>query len=387
MSRRELAYCVLALAASACTTASPPTASPPTGGEETTSDGTHQQKLRICTLASSGVGKAANVVCKDIWTGGLRQNVPVGDLSVGPGGVGGVLSQHRNHVLVTGLVGTAMLFTVTDGMLVDPVSLDVGADSLSGTLDKNGAYVLTAKEVLFFPWGNTTSTSRGKLDKADGSAAQVATTPVNSEGTGYVYVSEKSGSLEGFDTDASGEIVGLVEDIDHFPAGVVVGIAGVGLLAVAPVAHLASAPGGNGSSIPVVENTSTIANLQTRELAACWVDSDDGEVCITNPGTMTVSCGQFGPTGFTTFTSIANVAPIVGDTLLDIAIEDSIVGVLGKAGGKPAMFLFERTGDFVKQVNQLHIFPVGFADVANGVILLHDIDKDHHWPKGDDTPL
>jgi hypothetical protein len=381
MSRRVVSFCVLILAASACNTVSP-TGADPTGGDPT-DDGTHPAKQQVCTLASSAVGKPAIVVCKDIWTGGLRQAVPVGDLSVGPGGVGGVLSHRGHHVLVTGLVGTAKLFTLADGMLVDPVSLEVGADSLSGTLDKNGAYVLTGKEVLFFPWGSATSTSKGKLKKADGSAAQVATTPVNAEGTGYVYVSEKTGSLEGFDTDPSGEIIGEAEEIEKFPAGVVVGITSLGLLAVAPVAHLASAPGGNGSSIPVVEDTSTIANLPTRELAACWADSEDGEICITNPGSMTVSCGQFGPKGFTTFTSIANTKPLVGDTLLDIAMEGSIVGVLGKADGKPALFLFERTGDFVKQVNQLHQFPVGYGDVANGVILLSDREKGHHWPKDD----
>lgn len=371
MRRKELASYVLVLAASACSTGTSTS-----GGNTTEGD---NKQLQICTLASGGVGTPASVVCKNIWTGALIQTVETGVASAGPGGVGGVLAQHRNQVLVTGLVGTAMLFTVTNGLLGDPVSLDVGEDSLSGTLTSQGAYVLTGKNLYFFPNGETTRTSHKGLQMADGSAAQVVVTG------GFAYVSEKSGSLEAFELGALGNVIGLATPVSGVPAGAIVGIASLNGLVVAPVAHLASAPGGNGSAIPVVNGLKAGVVLSTRELAACWADGDDGEVCITNPGTMTISCGQFDNRGFTSFTSIANTAPLVGDTLLDIAVNGSIVGVLGKADGKPAEFIFEREGDFVKQINQLHQFPVGFADVANGVMLLSDRDWSH-IPDGGDSP-
>jgi hypothetical protein len=47
----------------------------------------------------------------------------------------------------------------------------------------------------------------------------------------------------------------------------------------------------NQSTIPVVSGLSVAQIVPTKEVAACLATNDDGEACITNPGSMTVSCG------------------------------------------------------------------------------------------------
>lgn len=314
---------------------------------------------QICTLASGGVGQSAAVVCKDVRTGMTVQSVPAGASSAGPGGVGGALARRGDKVLVTGLIGGAMLLTVSDEhRLQDPVRLMSGADTLSGALTKDGAYVLTGAQLQFFPGGNSAPRSQGRLLQADGSAAQVVVTG------GYAYVSEKTGSLEAFPLGPYGDIGGPAAPVAGIPAGAIVGTAALRGSVVAPVAHLAVT---DGSVVPVVRGVNAKTVLPTRELAACWTaaDADEGEVCITNPGTMTVSCGQF-DSGFTSFTSIANTAPLAGDALFDIDMRDGLVGVNGTAGGSPAAFVFEREGDFVRLIGR---FPMG-AGIANGALLL-----------------
>ena len=45
--------------------------------------------------------------------------------------------------------------------------------------------------------------------------------------------------------------------------------------------------------------------VPTKEVATCWAANDDGEACITNPGSMTASCGHLGSEAFTSYTSAA----------------------------------------------------------------------------------
>lgn len=316
--------------------------------------------MQICTILSGGVGQSANVVCKDTSTGALTQSVSVGTASEGPGGVGGAVTQYGSKLLVTGLAGNAMLLTNSEGNLLHPVRLSTdGSDSVSGALSENGVYVLTGTQILFFRYGHYSAPSSQKnLLQADGSAAQVVVSG------GFAYVSEKSGSLESFRLGASGDLTGSAVAVTGIPAGAIVGTVAIRGQVVAPVAHLAIT---DGSVIPVIGGTTAEAVLPTRELAACWAGADDGEVCITNPGSMTISCGQFDWRGFVSFTSIANKTPLNGDTLFDIDMKNETVGVIGKAGGLPTAFIFEREGDFLTLTKQLLLGTGGFA---NGAVLL-----------------
>ena len=82
---------------------------------------------------------------------------------------------------------------------------------------------------------------------------------------------------------------------------------------------------------------------------------------------MTVSCGHVGSESFTSYTSTA--ANLPGETVFDIDMMDTLVGILGKSNGAPVLLAFSHTkqsGDFLSLVNQ---FPLGTA-TATGAVLL-----------------
>ena len=320
---------------------------------------------QICALGTAGVGQTATLVCKDVMTGATTQSVALAATVSGAGGIGGSLSRRGNTVLVANQAGGATLLRVNAGRLGSPVALDTGGEgSLSGTLSDRGAYVLTGTHLLFFPAGRTKSTSSRALLKADGSAAQVTLAG------GNAYVSEKSGSLEYFVLARNGNIVGAATPVSGIPAGVIVGITGADDLVVAPVAHLASNPGQ--AAVPVVYGGSQVQLVETKEVAACWTNNDDGEVCVTNPGSMTVSCGRLGPGGFLSYTSAA--ANPVGDAVFDLDIRRGLVGIQSTSAGAPVMLVYSRSesnSDFLALVNQI---PLGTAS-ANGALLLPALSR------------
>jgi hypothetical protein len=151
---------------------------------------------------------------------------------------------------------------------------------------------------------------------------------------------------------------------------VIVGITGVDDLVVAPVAHLASNPGQ--AAVPVAYGGSEIQLVQTKEVAACWTNQDDGEVCVSNPGSMTVSCGRIGPGGFLSYTSAA--ANPVGDSVFDLDVRKGLVGILSTSAGSPVMLVYGQAGndsDFLAPVNQI---PLGTA-AATGALLLPALSR------------
>jgi hypothetical protein len=315
---------------------------------------------QVCALGTAGVGQTATLICKDVMTGATTQSMALSATVSAAGGIGGSLSRRGNTVLVTNQAGGATLLRVNGGRLGSAVVLDTGGEgSLSGTLSDRGAYVLTGTHLLFFPAGRTQSTSSRALLMSDGSAAQVTLAG------GNAYVSEKSGSLEYFSLAKDGNIVGAATPVAGLPAGVIVGITGADDLVVAPVAHLASNPGR--AAVPVVYGGSEIQLVQTKEVAACWTSNDDGEVCVSNPGSMTVSCGRIGPGGFLSYTSAA--ANPVGDSVFDLDIRKGHVGILSTSAGSPIMLVYGRAddnSDFLAPVNQI---PLGTA-AATGALLL-----------------
>ena len=314
----------------------------------------------VCAIGTAGVGQTATLVCKDVMTGAATQSVTLGATVSAAGGIGGSLSRRGNTVLVANQASGALLLRVTGGRLGAPVVLDtVGEGSLSGTLSDRGAYVLTGKRLLFFPAGQTQSTSSRALLMADGSAAQVTLAG------GNAYVSEKSGSLEYFVLAHDGNIVGAATQVAGIPAGVIVGITGVDDLVVAPVAHLASNPGQ--AAVPVAYGGSLVQLVQTKEVAACWTANDDGEVCVSNPGSMTVSCGRMGAGGFLSYTSAA--ANPAGDSVFDLDIRRGLVGILATNAGSPMMLVYGRAedhSDFLALLNQI---PVGTASATGALVL------------------
>jgi hypothetical protein len=288
----------------------------------------------------------------------------MGDIVVGRGGTGGTLSRHQSGVLVTNLAGGAALFKAAGGRLVGPVALDTGGEpSLSGALSDKGAYVLTGTHLLFFRAGSTKATSSQKLLVGDGSAAQVTLAD------SYAYVSEKSGTLEAFSLAPNGNIKSNASPVMDIPAGTIVGITGLDDLVVAPVAHLASNP--NQSTIPVASGTETVEVVETREVAACWAANDDDEVCITNPGSMTISCGQFGAGGFKSYTGIA--AHAAGESLFDLDMRSGVVGVLAVNNGASVLqtYAISNHADFLTFMKEI---PVGAA-MATGALLLPPLTR------------
>jgi len=315
---------------------------------------------QLCTLGSSGVGQPGAVICKNVMTGATTQLVAVGATVAAPGGIAGSLARRGNRVLVTNQSQGAVIFEVARGQLMWPSMLQTdGEGSISGALSDRGAYVLTGVRLRFFPRGEMTATSSQPLLVSDGSAAQITLAG------NHAYVSEKSGSLEAFSLGGDGNILGSATPVAGVPAGVMVGITGVGGLVVAPVAHLAS--NANQSTIPVVGGLSAVQIVPTKEVAACWAANDGGEACITNPGSMTVSCGHLGSDGFLSYTSAA--ASLAGDTVFDIDMLDNLVGILGMSNGAPVLLSYSRTkqaGDFLRPVSE---FPLGTA-TATGALLL-----------------
>jgi len=315
---------------------------------------------QVCTLGASALGQAASVICKDSLTGATTQTIPVGTIVANAGGIAGSLSRRGDDVLVTNLAGRAVLFDEHDGRLVHPIQLQTdGEASVSGAIGARGAYVLTPTRVLFFPRGHATSTSSASLLVGDGSAAQVALAG------GHAYVSEKSGSLEAFALRADGGFDGAGVPVAGVPAGVIVGITGLDDLIVSPVAHLAT--DANKATVPVSSGATEVQNVATKEVAACWAANDDDEVCITNPGSMTVSCGRFGPGGFESYTSAA--ANPVGESVLDLDIRHRTVGILGKHAGANVLMVYARSDEHSDFLTSLGEVPVGTA-IATGALVL-----------------
>jgi len=314
---------------------------------------------QICSLGSSAVGQPGAVMCKDVITGATTQSVAVGATMAAPGGIAGSLARHAKRVLVTNQTQGAVLFREIEGWLKAPLTLQTGEEgSLSGALSDQGAYVLTGTRVLFFPRGEITAASSQPLLVADGSAAQVTLAG------GNAYVSEKNGSLEAFSLGGDGNLIVPATPVAGIPAGVIVGITGFEDLVVAPVAHLAS--NANQSTIPVIRGFDIAQIVPTKEVAACWTANDDGEACVTNPGSMTVSCGRLGPDGFMSYTGAA--ASLPGETVFDIDLRDKLVGILGMHG-TPVLLTYGRTrksGDFLNLINEV---PLGTA-TATGALLL-----------------
>ena len=335
-----------------------------TSGSQASTDnalGFGAQGGQLCALGSSAVGQPGTVICKNVMTGSTTQSVAVGSTIAAPGGIAGSLARHGTHVLVTNQSQGALLFEIAGGQLKSPVTLQTGGEgSLSGALSDRGIYVLTGTRILFFPSGQTMAMSSQPLLKADGSAAQVTLAG------GHAYVSEKSGSLEAFSLGGDGNILGSATPVAGVPAGVIVGITGFEDLVVAPVAHLAS--NANQSTIPVVSGLNVAQIVPTKEVAACWAANDGGgEACVSNPGSMTVSCGHLGPDAFMSYTGAA--ASLAGDTVFDIDMLDSLVGILGMSSGTPVLLAYGRTrmgGDFLSLINTV---PLG-TTTATGAMLL-----------------
>jgi len=315
---------------------------------------------QVCSLGSAGVGQPGTIVCKAVLGGATTQSVPVGPTATASGGTGGTFSRHDHEVLVTNQLADAVLFHEVGGRLRFPVTLHTGGESsLSGALSDDGAYVLTGTRLLFYRNGQTVPTSSQHLLVGDGSAAQVTLAG------GTAYVSEKTGSLEAFALGRDGNLRGAAAPVAGIPAGAIVGITGLHGLVVAPVAHLAT--NANQSTVPVASGTELVQNVPTKEVAACWAADEDDEVCITNPGSMTISCGRFGDGGFKSYTSAA--ASLVGESVLDLDMRDELVGVLGMHGGVPVLMTYARSeenGDFLTSLGETAL---GTA-AATGALLL-----------------
>jgi hypothetical protein len=315
---------------------------------------------QICALGASAVGQPASVICKDVNTGATTQAAAVGSLATIAGNIGGSLAHHGHAVLVTNQTANAILFSEVNGRLVAPTTLQTGGvATLSGAIDDHGAYVLTGTRLLHFAAGHTQATSSQPLLLGDGSAAQVTLAG------GYAYVSEKNGTLSAFVLGANGELHTAPTTVAGVPAGVIVGIAGRDDLVVAPIAHLAT--NANQATVSVVGASEAIQIVPTKEVAACWTAADADEVCISNPGSSTVSCGNFGPGGFRSYTSAA--ATVTGQSVNDLDVRDNLVGVLGTQDGAPMLLAFGRsdaTGDFLEL---LHEYSLGVATATGAMIL------------------
>jgi hypothetical protein len=320
-------------------------------------------RAQVCSLGTAGVGQPATLICKNVSTGATTQSVPVGNTVSAAGGVGGNLSRHGDRVLVTNQAGGALLFKEDDGRLRSPVTLQTdGEGSLSGTLSRRGAYVLTGTRLRFFPHGRTAAASSQPLLRGDGSASQVTLAG------DYAYVAEKAGSLEAFLLGRDGNIVGPATPVGGIPAGVIVGITGHDDLVVAPVAHLAS--NFAQAAIPVVAGLDQVQLVPTKEVAACWAANDDGEVCVSNPGSMTVSCGRLTDGGFKSYTSAA--ANPVGEAVFDLDVRDGMVGIQATRSGAPVLQTYgfvDDDGDFLSLISE---YPIGSA-AATGALLLPPI--------------
>jgi hypothetical protein len=124
--------------------------------------------------------------------------------------------------------------------------------------------------------------------------------------------------------------------------------------------------------VPVSSGSSEVQQVETKEVAACWAASDDGEVCITNPGSMTVSCGHLGAGGFTSYTSAA--ASPVGESVLDLDIRHGTVGILGVHSGTRVMMVYARAEDASDFLTAMGEYPVGTA-IATGALVLPPLSR------------
>ena len=313
---------------------------------------------QMCSLGSAAVGQPATLVCKNILTGSTTQSIAVGPTASAAGAIGGSLASSAERVLVTNQADGALLFKQADGRLKSPIKLETnGEGSLSGALSSNGAYVLTGRLLRFFPYGQSWASSSQLLLLGDGSAAEVTLT------NRYAYVSEKNGSLEAFALKADGSL-GQASAVKGIAAGTIVGITGSRDLVVAPIAHLAT--DFNIASITVSGAASQLQVVPTKELAACWSANEEGEACVSNPGSMTISCGQLGADRFESYTSAA--ASTVGLGAFDLDMRDGLVGIQAVRAGVPVLLTFSRgdRGDFLTLVSE---FPVG-TTLAAGALLL-----------------
>lgn len=313
---------------------------------------------QLCTLGSAGVGQPGTLICKDVLTGATTQSISVGPTSAAAGGIGGSLVRKRDRLLVTNQAKGALLFSELGGRLRAPLSLDTGGEgTLSGALGERGAYVLTATKLRFFPFGRAGTSVSQPLLIGDGSAAEVTLTDH------FAYVSEKNGSLEAFPLNRDGTLAGPGQAVGGIAAGVIVGIAGHADLVVAPIAHLKSNPAV--AQISVVDGLKQAQLVPTKEVAACWTNTDEDEVCVTNPGSMTVSCGRLGVDGFESYTSAA--ASLDGESAFDLDMSGNFVGMQAVRNGAPMLLTYGRTGgDFLTFVSE---FPVGTVQAAGAVLL------------------
>ena len=317
----------------------------------------HGADAQVCSLGSAAVGQPGTLICKDLQSGATTQSIPLGPTVAAAGGIAASLAGRDSRVLVTNQAGGAILFRVGHGFLVNPLTLSTGGEgTLSGALGDRGAYVLTGTTLRFFPQGQTTATSARPLLVGDGSAATVTLTKL------FAFVSEKNGSLEAFALGADGSL-GPAAPVSGVSPGVIVGITGLDQLVVAPIAHLGS--NANQSEISVAEGLAQVQRVPTKEVAACWAANDGGEVCVANPGSMTVSCGRTGSDGFLSYTGAA--ASLPGESVFDLDMGQGLVVLQGLDGGAPVLLTFQRTaGDFLTAISEI---PVGTA-LAAGALLL-----------------
>jgi hypothetical protein len=297
------------------------------------------------------------LICKDLLSGATTQAIPLGPTVSAAGGIAASLTTRGDRVLVTNQAKGAILYRIGHGFLVNPLALGTdGEGSLSGALGDRGAYVLTGTMLRFFPHGQTTATSARPLLVGDGSAAAVTLTK------GFAYVSEKNGSLEAFGLGDDGSLSPAAPVAGVSP-GVIVGITGLDQLVVAPIAHLAS--NANQSEISVASGLAQLQRVPTKEVAACWAANDDGEVCVANPGSMTVSCGHTGSDGFLSYTGAA--ASLPGESVFDLDMAEGLVVLQGVDRGAPVLLAFHRTaGDFLARIGEI---PVGTAQAAGALLL------------------
>lgn len=314
---------------------------------------------QMCSLGAAAVGQPATLICKNILTGSTTQSITVGPTVSPAGAIGGSLAHNAQRVLVTNQADGALLFKQADGRLKSPIKLETnGEGSLSGALSENGAYVLTGRLLRFFPYGQTWASSSQQLLLGDGSAAAVTLS------NRYAYVSEKKGSLEAFALGRDGSLSGKATMVSGIAPGTIVGITGSRDLVVAPIAHLAT--DFNLASITVSGTTSQVQVVPSKERAACWAANDDGEACVTNPGSMTVSCGQLGESGFQSYTSAA--ASTDGVSAFDLDMRDGLVGIQAVRDGVPVLLTYSRSdrADFLSFVSE---FQVGTAQAAGALLL------------------
>ena len=151
--------------------------------------------------------------------------------------------------------------------------------------------------------------------------------------------------------------------------GTIVGITGLDDLVVAPIAHLAT--NFDQAEISVGTGLSQVQRIATKEVAACWAANDgDDEVCVTNPGSMTVSCGRASGGGLLSYTGAA--ASLPGESVFDLDMSENLVGMQGIHDGKPVLITLRRSaGDFLVPLGE---GTVG-TSVAAGALLLPAVGR------------